>query len=97
MKYIHIILFTLTSLIINGQSVLLNQDFNSGSFSSWTLIDADSAVPYNDPSVMGLNNSFHLVEDIDSTNIGDSVLVANSWFNDTLEANNLLVTPRFTY
>ena len=97
MKYIHIILFTLTSLIINGQSVLLNQDFNSGSFSSWTLIDADSAVPYNDPSVMGLNNSFHLVEDIDSTNIGDSVLVANSWFNDTLEANNLLVTPAITF
>ena len=84
-------------LVINGQIDLLNQDFNSGNISSWTLIDGDSANPYNDPSVIHLNNSYHIVEDIDSLNIGDSIVVANSWFDDTTSANNYLFTPEITF
>ena len=56
MKYIYLVFFSIYCLVINGQSDLLNQDFNSGNISSWTLIDGDSANPYNDPSVIHLNN-----------------------------------------
>ena len=73
MKYIYLVFFSIYCLVINGQSDLLNQDFNSGNISSWTLIDGDSANPYNDPSVIHLNNSYHIIEDIDSLNIGDSI------------------------
>ena len=97
MKYIYLVFFSTYCLVINGQSDLLNQDFNSGNISSWTLIDGDSANPYNDPSVIHLNNSYHIIEDIDSLNIGDSIVVANSWFDDTTSANNYLFTPEITF
>ena len=97
MKYIYLVFFSIYCLVINGQNDLLNQDFNSGNISSWTLIDGDSANPYNDPSVIHLNNSYHIIEDIDSLNIGDSIVVANSWFDDTTSANNYLFTPEITF
>ena len=55
------------------------------------------AAPYNDPMVFSLSSSFHLVEDYDSLNIGDSIMAANSWFNDTIAANNFIITPALTF
>ena len=46
---------------------------------------------------INLPSSFHLVEDYDSLNIGDSIMVANSWFNDTTTANNFIITPALTF
>ena len=48
-----------------AQTELLNQNFNSENFSSWTFIDGDMAAPYNDPMVSNLISSFHQVEDYD--------------------------------
>ena len=93
MKNIFLVFLFLSYLVINGQTVLLNQDFNSGDISSWTLIDGDFGIPFADSTVVNLPNSFHLVEDHDSLNIGDSIMVANSWFNDSTTANNFLVSP----
>ena len=97
MKNILLVFFLFCYLLSNGQTVLLNQDFNSGNISSWTLIDADLATPFPDSTVINLPNSFHLVEDYDSLNIGDSIMVANSWFSDSTTANNLLVTPAVVF
>ena len=97
MKNIFLVFLFLSYLVTNGQTVLLNQDFNSGDFSSWTLIDADLGTPFPDSTVINLPNSFHLVEDYDSLNIGDSIMVANSWFNDTLTANNFLISPAVVF
>ena len=80
-----------------AQTELLNQNFNNGNLSSWTLIDGDMAAPYNDPMVSNLINSFHLVEDYDSLNVGDSIMAANSWFIDTIVANNFIITPALTF
>ena len=77
MKNIFLVFLFLSYLLTNGQTVLLNQDFNSGDISSWTLIDGDFGIPFADSTVVNLPNSFHLVEDHDSLNIGDSIMVAN--------------------
>ena len=97
MKNIFLVFLFLSYLVINGQTVLLNQDFNSGDISSWSLIDADLGIPFTDSTVVNLPSSFHLVEDYDSLNIGDSIMVANSWFNDTTTANNFLITPAVVF
>ena len=97
MKYINLVFLFSICFVITGQNNLVNQDFNSGSISSWTMIDGDSASPYNDSSVINLTGSFHLVENVDSLNIGDSILVANSWFSDTTSANNFLFSPQITF
>ncbi len=97
MKNIFLVFLFLSYLVINGQTVLLNQDFNSGDISSWSLIDADLGTPFTDSTVVNLPSSFHLVEDYDSLNIGDSIMVANSWFNDTTTANNFLITPAVVF
>ena len=97
MKNIFLVFLFLSYLVINGQTVLLNQDFNSGDISSWSLIDADLGTPFTDSTVINLPSSFHLVEDYDSLNIGDSIMVANSWFNDTTTANNFLITPAVVF
>ena len=97
MKNIFLVFLFLSYLVINGQTVLLNQDFNSGDISSWSLIDADLGTPFIDSTVVNLPSSFHLVEDYDSLNIGDSIMVANSWFNDTTTANNFLITPAVVF
>ena len=97
MKNIFLVFLFISYLVINGQTVLLNQDFNSGDISSWSLIDADLGTPFADSTVVNLPSSFHLVEDYDSLNIGDSIMVANSWFNDTTTANNFLITPAIVF
>lgn len=97
MNKIYTLFFLISFLGSNAQTVLLNEDFNSGNISSWTLIDGDMAAPYNDPMVNSLNNSFHLIEDYDSLTIGDSIMAANSWFDTTLSANNFLITPSISF
>ena len=97
MRLIFCVLFFIALCTNHGQSVLLNENFNSGFPAGWTLIDGDMANPYNDPEVNQLTNSFHLVADYDSTNTGDSVMAATSWFTDTINANNFLITPAINF
>ena len=97
MRNIFLFFFLIYFGISSGQTDLLNQNFNNGNLSSWSFIDGDMAAPYNDPMVSNLSSSFHLVEDYDSLNIGDSIMAANSWFNDAIAANNFIVTPELTF
>ena len=41
MNKIYTLFFLISFLGSNAQTVLLNEDFNSGNISSWTLIDGD--------------------------------------------------------
>jgi hypothetical protein len=97
MRNIFLFFFLISFGLSLAQTELLNQNFNNGNLSSWTFIDGDMAAPYNDPMVSNLSSSFHLVEDYDSLNIGDSIMAANSWFNDTIAANNFIITPALTF
>ena len=76
-----------------AQTVLINENFDSGDLTGWTIIDGDMAPVNNDPQVAQLPNSFHLVVDYDSTNTNDSLLAATSWFSDTSLASNFLISP----
>ena len=81
------------SSIFFAQTTVLSENFNNGFPSGWSLIDGDTAIPYNDPAVYNLTESFHTVEDGDSIGIGDSILAATSWFTTNTDANNFLITP----
>ena len=97
MRNIFLVFFLISFGFTIAQSVILNQNFNTGDFSSWSFIDGDMAAPYNDPMVSNLSSSFHLVEDYDSLNIGDSIMAANSWFTDTISANNFIISPVLSF
>ncbi|MCH1612333.1 MAG: choice-of-anchor J domain-containing protein [Flavobacteriales bacterium] len=97
MRNIFLFFFSISFGFSLAQTELLNQNFNNGNLSSWSFIDGDMAAPYNDPMVSSLSSSFHLVEDYDSLSIGDSIMAANSWFNDTIAANNFIITPALTF
>ncbi|MCT4580715.1 MAG: choice-of-anchor J domain-containing protein [Flavobacteriales bacterium] len=93
------ILFFVTSLFAltqYAQVTILNADFNNGIPTGWQLIDNDQLVPYNDNSVNFMTNAWNLVEDYDSTGIGDSILVATSWFETSGEADDYLISPAIT-
>ena len=91
--------FLLSFLVISffGQTVLINENFDSGDFSDWSVLDADMATPYNDSIVLQLPNAFHLVADYDSLNNTDFVMAATSWFEDTTSANNFLISPMINF
>ena len=97
MRNIFLVFFLISFGFTIAQSVILNQNFNTGDFSSRSFIDGDMAAPYNDPMVSNLSSSFHLVEDYDSLNIGDSIMAANSWFTDTISANNFIISPVLSF
>ncbi len=98
MKLKFVLSLYLSAALSHAQTVLLNESFNNGLPGNWTLIDGDMATANSDVTVSHLSGSFHLLEDIDSTGIGDSALLATSWFdNDTTPASNYLITPAVTF
>ena len=98
MKLKFVLSFCLFAALTHAQTVLLNESFNHGLSTNWTLIDGDMATANSDFTVSHLTGSFHLLEDVDSTGIGDSVLLATSWFdNNTTPANNYLITPAIIF
>ncbi len=96
MKFNQFLLSLVANFIINisfAQTNLINENFDSGDLNGWSVLDADMANPFNDSIVMQLPQAFHLVADYDSLNDGDLVMAATSWFDDTVSANNFLISP----
>ena len=93
-KYLTTLGFIAFTLSFSAQiNVVFSENFNQGIPSNWSMIDADQATPYADPTVSGLAGAFHCLENSDSTGLGDSIVAATSWFTDTVSANNFLITP----
>ena len=98
MKIKFLVILSICFVYTKAQTTLINESFNNGIPANWTTIDGDLATPFNDTMVNQLNGAFHISEDLDSTGLGDSALLATSWFdNDSTEANNFLVTPSLTF
>ena len=98
MKIKFLVILSICFVYARAQTTLINESFNNGIPANWTTIDGDLATPFNDTMVNQLNGAFHISEDLDSTGLGDSALLATSWFdNDSTEANNFLVTPSLTF
>jgi hypothetical protein len=96
MKNILLISTLLTVFTSISQVTILDVDFNNGIPSGWETIDNDNLVPYNNSNVSFMTEAWNLVEDYDSTSIGDSILVATSWFTDGGTADDYLISPAFT-
>ena len=98
MKIKFLVILSICFVYAKAQTTLINESFNNGIPANWTTIDGDLATPFNDTMVNQLYGAFHISEDLDSTGLGDSALLATSWFdNDSTEANNFLVTPPLTF
>jgi hypothetical protein len=93
-------LITLTFLIIStsilAQNTILFEDFNDGFPAGWQTIDEDGLVPYNDPAVNFITDSWVMHEDYDTLGINDSVLISTSWFETAGAADNYIVLPSLT-
>lgn len=96
MKTLRIIIASFIAVSAAGQTTILQEDFNSGMPAGWQLIDNDNLAPYNDPAVSFINDAFVVVEDYDSTGIGDSIVVATSWHATAGEADDYLILPKLT-
>jgi hypothetical protein len=93
-------IITLTFLIIASnilaQNTILFEDFNAGFPAGWQTIDEDGLVPYNDPAVNFITDSWVMHEDYDTLGINDSVLISTSWFETAGTADNYIVLPSLT-
>jgi hypothetical protein len=96
MKIIVSILLSVLNFCIFAQTPVLEENFNTGFPSGWLLIDNDGVAPYNNPNVNFITDAFVIAEDYDSTNIGDSILVATSWLDSNVNADDFLILPQVT-
>ena len=93
-------IITLTFLIIASnilaQNTILFEDFNDGFPAGWQTIDGDGLVPYNDPAVNFISDSWVIHEDYDTLGVNDSILISTSWFETAGTADNYIVLPPLT-
>lgn len=89
-----LILFTSISSV-KGQIVnLLNENFNNGVPAGWTLMNVDGLTP--NTAVSFVDAAWVSREDGDSTGIGDSVIVATSYYSPAGSANDWIILPQVT-
>lgn len=86
----------LAPLFVISQTTLFFENFNNGLPYGWQMIDNDHNTPNASPSVNFITGAYVTHEDYDSTGIGDSVMVATSWFTTPGVADDYLITPAIT-
>ena len=96
MKIFLIISFSFLHVLGLTQTTILFENFNNGFPAGWQRIDNDGGTPYNDPNVSFINDAFVLVEDYDSIGSGDSILIATSWLDPVVDADDFLILPAVT-
>ena len=79
-----------------SQTTVLTENFNNGFPLGWQLIDNDGGTPFNNPSVNFITDAFIIHEDYDSVGSGDSILIANSWLDPIVDADDYLILPPVT-
>ena len=93
-KYVLLICLVISNYV-NAQIVsLLNENFNNGVPAGWTRINNDGLVP--NALVSFVTNSWVSYDDIDSLGIGDSVMVATSYYSPAGTADDWLISPPIT-
>ncbi len=95
-KLLATIVLTATLSNLTAQTTILSQDFNNGFPVGWELINNDGLAPNASPAVNYIDNAYVVIENPDSTNSNDSVLVATSWFAGNGTADDYLILPSLT-
>ncbi|WP_258540772.1 T9SS-dependent choice-of-anchor J family protein [Parvicella tangerina] len=96
MRYILLTILIAFRIVFLGQTTVLSEDFNDGFPAGWQLFDNDGLTPNSSAGVNFIDEAFVVAEDYDSTGVGDSILVATSWFDEPGEADNWLILPNVT-
>jgi len=96
MKNLFILTFLLIASNFLAQNTILFEDFNDGFPIGWQTIDEDGLVPYNDPAVDFITDSWVMHEDYDTLGVNDSILISTSWFETAGTADNYIVLPALT-
>lgn len=86
-RYIFSVLFVGTAIGLSGQSVLLNESFDSGIPPTWEIIDQDG----NTPVESVFDTAWVTLEDFGSS--GDSVAASTSYYTPAGTAEDYLITP----
>ncbi len=94
MKITFLTLLFCTSITVFGQNVLLNEQFESGIPTDWTLINKDGLTP--DASVSEYTDAWITVADPYDTNATNHCASATSFFTTTGNANRWLISPAIT-
>ena len=94
MKIIFIALLFSVSIAVFGQNVVLNEQFENGIPSDWTLINKDGLIP--DSSVATYSNAWITVTDPFDTNAINQCASATSYFTTVGNANRWLISPAIT-
>lgn len=91
-KYILTIVSLGLSFVSISQVVILNEDFQSGFPSTWSMVDVDQQVPNS--AVAEYVNPWIIKADPENT--ADSVVSSTSFYEPVGQANKWLITPAIT-
>jgi hypothetical protein len=91
-KYILAFISLGFSLVSMSQVVILNEDFQTGFPSTWTMVDVDQQVP--NAAVSEYVNPWIITPDPETTT--DSVISSTSFYEPVGQANKWLITPAIT-
>ncbi len=94
--YFNLILLLSIQLTGISQTILINENFNNGIPNNWTIVNNDSLLISQNPSVNFVTDGFVLRENPDNLNVGDSLLMASSWHEELGEADDYLILPQIT-
>lgn len=87
--------FLISSFASQAQiTQLLFENFNSGFPAGWQLLNEDGLIP--DASVSHVNDAWVVIDALDSTGIGDSVLAATSYYDPAGTASDWVFLPPIT-
>lgn len=94
MKFLVVVVLSLTSIIANAQDTLLFEDFNAGWPSGWMRYNEDGLTP--DATVSYVNDAWVIGEDTDSIGIMDSCVISTSWYDPAGQSDDWMVLPAIT-
>ncbi|MFN3916718.1 MAG: choice-of-anchor J domain-containing protein [Flavobacteriales bacterium] len=97
MKFIFCFLLT-TFLCFSAktQTVILQENFNSGIPASWTVVNNDGFTVANDPAVNFVTDAWVAAAAMEIDSINDLDLYSTSWYTPTGVADDWLITPQIT-
>lgn len=87
-------IFSFLSFTLFGQNTILNENFENGIPSTWTILDKDGLTPNSDVSEY-TNAWISLTDPFDTTHTNNCAS-ATSYFTESGTANRWLVTPAIT-
>jgi hypothetical protein len=79
-----------------AQTIILQENFNSGIPVSWTIVNNDGFTVFNDPAVNFVTDAWVAASAMEIDSINDLDLYSTSWYSPAGIADDWLITPQIT-